>query len=248
MLDEFANKLDSFTRSLDVLEVDGHPAIWKDQQPLILTAKVAEAGVMVGELKAAQQRQEAGTVGATTEKEREEEELEQAAGILAEALVIYFTDKGQETEAGELDLTESDWAGLRDQQLLAKSQLVIDRATALSAGATAADAAKYGITPEAVASVTKERGDYDKIVNAPGVAIAVRTSLTKGFRPAFKLTEKKFAEVDKLLRQFGKTAAGRTMIAAWNAARAIKDAGRAGSGETPVNPAPAPGPAPTANP
>lgn len=248
MQDEFANKLDSFSRSLDVLDVPEHKVIWLDQPPVACTTKIGEARVMVGELKAAQQRQEAGTGGATAEKEREEAELEEAAGILAEALVIYFNDQGQETEAGELDLTPSDWGALRDQQLLAKSQLVIDRATSLTAGATAANATKYGITPEAVASVTKERADYDKIVNAPGVAIALRSSLTKGFRPAFKLTEKKFSEVDKLLRQFGKTAAGRTMIAAWNAARIIKNAGHAGGDEAPVNPAPTPAPTPTPNP
>lgn len=233
MQDEFSNRLDSFDRSLDVLDLPEHKPIWENQPPLAVTTKVGEARTMVGELKAAQQKQEAGTSGATTEKEREETELEEVASILAEALVIYYTDKGQETEAGELDLTESDWAKLRDAQLLGKSQLVIDRATALSTGAAAVDAAKYGITPAAVLSVTKERTDYDGIVNAPGVTIAVRKALTSGFRPAFKLTEKKFAEVDKLIRQFRTTAAGRTMIAAWNAARIIKDAGHTGGGEAP---------------
>ena len=52
-------------------------------------------------------------------------------------------------------------------------------------------------------------------------------------------------DVDKPLPQFGKTAAGRTMIAAWNAARTIKDAGHAGGGEAPANPTPAPAPTPT---
>lgn len=231
MQDEFSNRLDSFDRSLDVLDLPEHKAIWENLPPVAFTTKVGEARTMVGELKAAQQRQEAGTTGATKEKEREESELEEAASILGEALVIYYTDKGQETEAGELDLTESDWAALRDQQLLTKSQLVIDRATALSSGATAVDAAKYGITPAAVTALTKERTDYDNIVNAPGVAIAVRKALTKGFRPAFNATEKKFAELDKLMRQFRKTAAGRDMADAWNAARLIKNAGHAGGGE-----------------
>ena len=245
MQDEFANRLDSFDRSLAVLDLPEHKPLWENQPPLAVTTKVGEARTMVGELKTAQQKQEAGTGGATAEKDREETELEEAAGILAEALVIYYTDKGQETEAGEVNLTESDWTKLRDQQLLAKSQLVIDRATVLSSGATAVDAAKYGITPAAVLSVTKERTDYDNIVNAPGVTIAVRKALTTGFRPAFKLTEKKFAEVDKLIRQFRTTAAGRTMIAAWNAARIIKDAGHAGGGEAPANPTPTPTPTPT---
>lgn len=249
MQDDLTNRLDSFDRSLDVLDLPEHKPIWEDKPPVMFTTKVAEARTMVGEIKDAQQRQEADTGGATGEKDREETELEAAASILGEALVIYYTDKGQETEAGELDLTETDWIKLRDQQLLGKAQLVIDRALSLTAGATAADAAKYGITPEAVAALMKERTDYDKIVNAPGVAIAVRKALTKGFRPAFTATERKFADVDKLIRQFGTTTAGRTMIKAWNAARLIKDAGHAGGGE-PEAPAEGGGtpPPPTPNP
>ena len=93
-----------------------------------------------------------------------------------------------------------------------------------------------------------QRTDYDNIVNAPGVAIAVRKALTKGFRPAFNATERKFVDLDKLIRQFRTTAAGRTMIGAWKAARIIKDAGHTGGGEAPVNPTPAPAPAPTPTP
>lgn len=157
--------------------------------------------------------------------------------------MLYYTDKGQETEAGEVDLPPSDWHKLRDQQLLAKSQLVIDRATLLSTGATAVEAAKYGITPAAVTALTKERADYDDIVNAPGLAIAIRKALTQGFRPAYKATEKKFRDVEKLLRQFRTMAAGRAMVEAWNAARIIKDAGHTGGGTPPtLPPPPAPNP------
>lgn len=239
MQDEFSNRLDAFDRSLDVLDLPAHKLIWENQPPVMLTTKVGEAHTMVGELKAAQQRQEAGTKGATEEKEREATELEEVASIVSEALVLYYTDQGQETEAGEVDLTPTDWHKLRDQQLLAKAQLVIERAASLSAGATAVEAVKYGLTPAAVTALTKERTDYDGIVNAPGVAIAIRKALTQGFRPAYKATEKKFRDVEKLLRQFRTTAAGRDMVAAWNAARIIKDAGHTG-GATPPPPPPNP--------
>ena len=116
---------------------------------------------MVNELQTAQQNQETGTSGSTAEKEREAMELEDAASLLAQALVIYYNDQGQETQAGEVDLSRSDWDKLRDQQLLAKAQLVIDRATPLSTGATAVEAAKNGISPAAVTALTKERMDYD---------------------------------------------------------------------------------------
>ena len=56
-------------------------------------------------------------------------------------------------------------------------------------------------------SVTKACADHDAIMNAPGLAIAVRSSRAKGFRPAFKLTKKKFVVVAQLLRQFRSPAA-----------------------------------------
>jgi hypothetical protein len=237
MKDEFINRLDMFSRSLGVLDMAEHKPIWQNKPPIILTTKIGEARVMTNALQEAEKKQEKGTGGMTDEKDREETELEDAALTLASALVLYYNDHGQETEAGEVDLTPSEWRGLRDQQLLAKSQLVIDGAAALATGATAEEAAKYGITPEAVEALTKERKDYDDIVNAPGVAIAVRTALTKGFREAFNLTEAKFAEVDKLTLQLRKTDKGRALVAAWKAAREIKGPGSGSSaGGTGGNP------------
>ena len=142
--------------------------------------------------------------------------------MVAQALVLWFSANHQETAAGEIDLSMSAWKNLKNQQLLTKSQLVIDHATTVSTGPNSADAAKYGITPAAVTLLTKERKDYDDIVSAPGVAQAVRKALTKGFRPAFALVEKKFAELDALIIQFGTTAGGKSMIAAWQDARVQK--------------------------
>jgi hypothetical protein len=94
-----------------------------------------------------------------------------------------------------------------------------------------------------VTLLTKERKDYDDIVNAPGVAQSVRKALTKGFRPAFNLVEKKFKEMDGLIIQFGTAATGKAMIAAWKDARVQKGAGSSVStdekptdGNTPVPP------------
>ena len=214
----------------------GDPHVLKTMQPpVIFTTKVGEARIMVGAIREAQKKQEAGTGGPTDEKDREETELEDAASVLASALVLYYNDHQQESEAGELDLTMSDWRKLRDQQLLAEAQLVIDRATVLSGGATTAgEAAKYGIVPAAVAALTKERADYDAIVNAPDVAIAIRKSLTKGFRAAFSATEKKFAELDKPILQFRTTDAGKALAAAWKAARIIKGSASSGGSASPA--------------
>ncbi len=120
--------------------------------------------------------------------------------------------------------------------MLTKSKLVIDHATAVTSGTKAADAAKYGITPAAAALLTKERKDYDDIVNAPGVAQAVRKALAKGFRPAFSLVERKFSELDALIIQFGTTPTGKDMIAAWDDARVQKGNNGPAAPGAPVTP------------
>jgi hypothetical protein len=51
------------------------------------------------------------------------------------------------------------------------------------------------------------------------VAQAIRNALTKGFRPAFNLVEKKFRQLDSLIIQFGATPAGAQRVAEWKDAR-----------------------------
>jgi hypothetical protein len=244
MNDEFVNRLDAFTRSLDVLTLPEYLPIWKDKPPVMFTSKVDEAETMVATLREAQKDHEKGITGTTEEKDREETELELAASALSHALWLYYMDHQQETEAASFDMEISHWMELRDQQLLAKSQLVIDHASALAGSVDAivvTAAEKYGITTAAVVSLTKERGDYDAIVNAPSVAISVRKALTRGFRPAFALVDKKFVEIEKLMPQFGTTDAGKAMISAWKGARRIKDLGHGPQEEeAPATSTPAP--------
>jgi hypothetical protein len=210
---------------------------------VIFTTKAGEARTMVEALSDALKKQEQGTTETTGQKETEETELEDEAMALGDAVVQFYKDKGQLNEAEALVLTESAWRGLRDQQLLAKSQLVLDKLTALTSGPLAAEAVPYGITPAALASLTDERQDYAEIVNAPAVAIAIRKALTKGARPAFRLVDEKFAELDRLIRQFRKTAAGKALIAAWEVARVIKGPGQ-GTTKPATTTVPTPAPRP----
>ena len=226
-------RLKAFNRSLDLLAKQENRPLWENLPPLVFTVKYGEAVTMVEAIEDAAKKQEAGLGGVTEQKDREETELEDADFILAQAVALWLTDKGREAEAGEIDLTKSEWQGLRDQQLLAKSKLVIERAEAVVAEP---DAAAYGITAAAIAALVSERSDYDEIVNAPGVAQAIRKALTKGFRPAFNLVEKKFRQLDSLIIQFGKTPAGAQMVAEWKDARIQK--GNNGPDEPAVPPVP----------
>ena len=54
------------------------------------------------------------------------------------------------------------------------------------------------------------------------MAQAIRNALTKGFRPAFNLVEKKFRQLDSLIIQFGATPAGAQRVAEWKDARIQK--------------------------
>ena len=47
------------------------------------------------------------------------------------------------------------------------------------------------------------------------MAQAIRKALTKGFRPAFNLVEKKIKQLDSLIIQFGATPAGAQRVAEW---------------------------------
>ena len=43
MQDEFSNRLDMFTRSLDTLALEANKPVWENQAPVIFTTKVGEA-------------------------------------------------------------------------------------------------------------------------------------------------------------------------------------------------------------
>ncbi|MES2707260.1 MAG: hypothetical protein V4726_11730 [Verrucomicrobiota bacterium] len=233
-------RLKAFGRSLEVLDLPEHLMIWRDKPPVVFTRLRAEAGQMMVTLEEAGKKQQTGPAGAVAEKELEETELEDAAYSLAQALRVWFSHARQETEAVEMTLPLSEWQRMRDQVLLAKSQRVIDLATAVTAGADAAGAAEYGVTTEAVTTLTKERADYDAIVNTPGVVAAVRKALTKGLPQAFALVENKFGELDSLISQFGRADGGRGMIAAWKDARLQKGQHHRTEKESPAPGPPAP--------
>lgn len=220
---EFDIRRKAFKRSVSVLALPDHVVLWKEKSLEIFTVKHDEAVTLLATLDEAAKKQETALGGLIDEKDCEETEFEDAAFMAAQALVLWFSDNAQESQVREVDLSKSAWKGLRDQQLLSRFQLVIDHANAITGGSQDAAAAKYGIVPAAV-MLTKERRDYDAIVNASGVAPDVRKDLTKGFRPAFTLLEKKFGELDALIIQFGTTPAGKSMIAAREDARVQKRA------------------------
>ena len=114
MKDEFTNRLGAFDTSLANLNKAENKAVWFNQPPVIFTAKVADATAAVTELRVFCQKQATAITGATKDKEREGKEAIEVAHPLGRALVTWFRDQGDETNAAKLDLTETGWRRLRD--------------------------------------------------------------------------------------------------------------------------------------
>jgi len=124
---------------------------------------------------------------------------------------------------------------MRDAALLANAREVIRIAEGLLAGTQAAAAAECGVTAASVAACKKEANDYEAVISAPHQAIAGRKATTGQMRDRFNAVEAIFASLDGLVEQF----ADKTFVAAYHAARTVRDNG-GGPGAEPAPPAPAP--------
>lgn len=146
MNDSTINRTSSFTLSLTILDRKEFRPLWLDQEPTIFTTKVKEVVAMLGEIHDHQKDQEAKTTGFTSEKAREEDELEEAAFGMSQALLSFADDHGQEGLGSDFALPRSAWTQLRDQQLLAKTLKLIEALNAVAAGPKGKVAATYGIS------------------------------------------------------------------------------------------------------
>jgi hypothetical protein len=213
MRDEFTNRLGAFDTTLANLNKPANQAVWFQQPPVVFTTKVADSAAAVEELRESCRKQEAAITGAAVDKGREEKEAIEVAHTLGRALVTWFRDQADETNAAKVDLSESGWRRLRDQVLVEKGRLVRELAQGVVSGPKAAQAADYGITAAGVASVNKEVEEYAAVVSAPQASIAGRKALTQQLRQRFNAVEAKFAVLDDLILQFGSTAVGQALIA-----------------------------------
>jgi hypothetical protein len=228
-----------FQTTLTTLNSATNKPVWFQQPPVGFTSEVAVATQAVADLEKFCQAQETRTTGSAQDKDREEIEMEDAAHALGRALVSWFRKQGNETDAAKVDLSLTAWRRLRDQSVLEKARLAHSLAQGVTAGGQAAAAAEYGITAAAVQALGKEIDDYAKVIAAPQSAIGGRKSLTLQMRARFNAVEAGFATLDDLILQFNKTAAGRALIAAYQASRVVRDLGH-GPGPQPPAPSPAP--------
>ncbi len=240
MKDEFTNRLGMFDTTLLNLNTTANKAVWLDKDPLVFTTKVATATAAVVELRKFCTKQSTDITGAALDKKREGDEAVAVAHKLSRALVTWFRDQNDATNATKVDLQESGWGRLRDLEQVDQGRLVRELAQGVVAGPKSAEAAAYGITATAVTALNKEVEEYAAVVSAPQLSIADRKSLTQQMRDRFNAVEALFVALDDLILQFNATEAGRALIASHLSARIIRDLGAAPG--APEAPAPAPEP------
>ena len=142
---------------------------------------------------------------------------------MSRALLEWFRAHGDHTNAAKVDISKSKWHDMRDERFL--DQLKLTLSLAKDALTKDAQADEYGITPARVDLFAKEVAEYAEIIAAPQSSIAERKGMTGQMKDKFKEVEAKFVSLDNLILQFGRTPEGREMIAAYQAARIVRDLG-----------------------
>ena len=118
-------------------------------------------------------------------------------------------------------------------ELIAKAKLLHGKLTAALASSSSS-LADYGLDATDATLLAKETEDYEKLVATPAAAISGRKALTQALRPAFREVSELLTKMDRLVLRFRKTEPGARFVAAWKAARIIRDLGEA----APAAPAP----------
>jgi hypothetical protein len=235
MQNEFANRQNMHLTVLQLLENPKYQGAWKNQKPTAFTTRAAQLGPLVNELTDLIAAQQTATTGYATDKEREEQELEDLAHEISQTLADWYEENGREGDAAQIDLSLSAWQRLRDTELIAKARLLHGKLTEALA-AHAADLADYALTPADATLLAKELADFEKITADPSAAISVRRSLTVTLRPKFRAASDLLAKMDRLVIRLRRSEPGIDFANAWAASRIVRDLG--GSAATEPNPAP----------
>ncbi|MBE7497467.1 MAG: hypothetical protein HS117_21180 [Verrucomicrobiaceae bacterium] len=236
MKDEFTNRLGAFRTTIDFLFNDANQPKWNGLPPARFTTLAADAASAVNALEAFCQAQGVVITGAAVDKAKEEKELEDAAFVLGQAVAECCRGLGNEADAAKCAFSKSAWQGMRDAALLANAKEVIRIAGLLLAGPNAAAAAECGISAPGVAACQKEADDFAKVISAPQQAIAGKKALTGLLRDRFNAVEAIFTRMDGLVEQF----TDKVFVAAYHAARVVRDLGHGPGGGTPPAPVPPP--------
>lgn len=203
--------------------------------PQKFTPKVAEAGQACEDLSEFCKKQSGVITGSAEDKAREAAGAEAAAHPIARAQGKWFLDQKNETSAAKVDFSLTALRRRRDQELLAQLNTTLELAQGVTGGTLATTAADYGLTVAKVTALSKGVADFRQIINAPQSSIADRKVLTTQMRAKFKAVAQKFAAMDDLIPNVNSTATGQALVAAYQAARVVRDFGGSPGTPTPAS-------------
>jgi hypothetical protein len=237
MTSRIQNHLNMIGTCITVAQSPEHKTAWEGQEPADFGTDIAKlaADHAAVSLKAAQA--EAATGGAADEKAVAEATLENLAYIAARALVNHFKKTGDRDRLGKVDYTKSEIVKLRTQELVTQTTAIRD----IAQGAVAEpEAAKRGITPVRIATLTAAIAAYTKVMNAPRGQIVSRSALIKEVETDTAALVEFVNDMDDLVLQFDTSPTGHRFTEAWKCARIIVDVGGSHGGEEKPAPTPAP--------
>ena len=260
MNDRDANRLEMFRTVNATLDLPAHLAVWQNQPPAIFTTQVTQFRSLLANLETTLVERQADITGRAERKRREEEELEWIAFSTGAALAVYYLTQQREDLAAEVDFPLSNWQGLRDADLIARSHLVLNRLRAALAGGspnpgggdtiTVTDAptndppipatqslADYDLTTAHADELERELQEYETLVSSPQTSRAARAALTEALKPHFAAINSHLELMDRIILRYRATPAGINFHNAWTNARQLIDRGH-GPSTPPDSPEP----------
>ena len=227
MTSRLQNHLNMIGTCITVAQSPEYKPVWEGQEPADFATDIAKlaADYAAVSLKAAQA--EAATGGAADEKAVAEASLENIAHTLARALANHFKKTGDLDRHGKVDYTKSEIVKLRTQELVTQTTAIRD----IAQGAVGeADAAKRGITPARIATLSAAMAAYTKMMNAPRGQIVNRSALLKEVETDTAALVEFVNDMDDLVLQFDTTPTGHRFMEPWKRARIIVDVGGSHAG------------------
>jgi hypothetical protein len=236
MNDPIQNRLNMIGTCVTFANDADNLPIWQNQPPLDLTADMATLATLHTAASDTATQLAGAVTGVAESKDAAETVLEDRAHVLARAVVNHCRKTGDMETAGRVNLSKSAIQRLRNQDLLATARDIRDAAQAKSAEP---DAAKRGITPDAITGLTGAIDSFAALVNAPRSNIASRAALNRELTTQVAACMDHIRSMDDLVIQL--TGAGAAdFISGWHQARIIVDAGSGPGEDEPPTPTPAP--------
>jgi hypothetical protein len=212
MLATLFNRLAMFRAVKTTLEK--HKATWENKPPLAFTDKVGEFLTMLGDLEKLVALQEADITGVAELKDKERDDVAEMAYDVGETLSGYFDDINRPDLSNPIDFSESGWANMRDERLLATSQTLLGSLRA-ALSTDAAALARRDLSTTDADELEREIAEYKAVIGTPQAAEKERSTITEQLPQEFRKITRHLAGMNKTIRRFRRTPAGRAFMEAY---------------------------------